>query len=169
MQKPRRGVFIAVEGIDGSGKTTQSYLLVNQLRQLGYRTEYTAEPTYGPVGNIIRLHLSRGKSRRAEWEALLFAADRYHHIQETILPKLKRGITLVSDRYVYSSLAYQGAAGVDLEWIRRLNRFAPKPDLTLYLDVDPKASLGRKTEGRTVFEKLRDEEKTRRLYLRLAR
>ncbi|MEM3737467.1 MAG: dTMP kinase [Candidatus Bathyarchaeia archaeon] len=164
-----KGMLIAIEGIDGSGKTTQAYLLVEGLRRLGYKAEYTTEPTHGRIGEIIRLHVSRAKGRAPVHEALLFAADRYEHVRMTIQPKLRQGIVVVSDRYLYSSLAYQGAAGRDLKWLREINFFAPKPHLTVYLDLPPSESLKRKTGERSVFEDLEYQSKVRKIYLDLAK
>jgi dTMP kinase len=164
-----RGFLIAVEGIDGCGKTTQSYLLVEKLRKLGYKAAYTTEPTHGVVGTVIRQHISRGKFRFAVYEALLFAADRYEHVKKTIKPKLSQGTIIVSDRYLYSSLAYQGALGLNIKWLREINFFAPRPDLTIYIDVPPETGLKRKTGEKTVFEKLKYELKIRNLYHRLAK
>ncbi|MFH1328151.1 MAG: dTMP kinase, partial [Candidatus Bathyarchaeota archaeon] len=135
--KKGKGMLIVIEGIDGSGKTTQVYHLVEELRKLGYKSEYTTEPTYGNIGNILRLNVARAKKRAPIYEALLFAADRYEHIKKTVLPKLKRGSILVSDRYLYSSLAYQGAVGLDIKWLRKINFFTPTPDLIIYLDISP--------------------------------
>jgi len=165
----RKGVFIAVEGIDGAGKTTQAYLLVEKLRKIGLKAEYTAEPTYGRVGDILRLHVSRLKNRKPIYEALLYTADRFEHVETTIKPKIRRGIIVVSDRYVYSTIAYQGAAGLNQKWLWEINFFAPKPDLTIYIDIKPEKSLKRKTGGKTVFEKLDYEKKVREVYLKLAK
>jgi len=164
-----KGMLVAVEGVDGAGKTTQSYLLVEGLRKLGYEAEYTPEPTHGRIGDIIRLHVSNAKSRAPVHEALLFAADRYEHVRKTILPRIRRGVIVVSDRYLYSSLAYQGAAGLDLKWLRKINFFAPKPHLTVYLDLTPKISLKRKSGKRTVFEDSRYQSKVRKIYQDLAK
>lgn len=161
-------MLIVVEGVDGAGKTTQAYLLVEQLRKLGYKVEYTSEPTYGRIGNILRLHVSKMKSRAPVYEALLYTADRFEHVNKVIKPKTKKGIIIVSDRYLYSTIAYQGAAGLDPKWLWEINFFAPKPDLTIYLDIPPEKSLKRKTGRKTVFEDLEYEKKVRDLYLKLA-
>jgi len=165
----KKGVLIAVEGIDGAGKTTQAYLLVEKLKKLGVKAEYTTEPTYGRVGDILRLHVARMKKREPIYEALLYTADRFEHVKRVIQPKIRRGIVLVSDRYVYSTLAYQGAAGLDERWLRELNFFAPKPNLTIYIDVPPEKSLRRITGRKTVFEELNYARKVREFYLKLAK
>lgn len=166
-----RGRLIVFEGLDGSGKTTQAFMLVEALNRRGVKAEYTCEPTYGRVGDLIRLHVSKLKSRKPVYEALLFAADRYEHISKEVMPKLRKGVIVVSDRYVYSSLAYQGAGGLSLEWLKSVNFFAPKPDLTIYLDVPADEALARKhrsTFRRTIFEDLEFQSKVRDIYLKLA-
>lgn len=164
-----RGVLIAIEGIDGAGKTTQAYMLVERLRSIGLKAEYTMEPTYGRIGDILRLHVSRMRRREPIYEALLYAADRFEHVKFFIKPKLRNGCIVVSDRYLYSNIAYQGAAGVDEEWIRKLNFFAPKPDLTICIDIKPREGLKRKKGEKSVFEKLEYEEKVRKIYLKIAK
>ncbi|MHC1586211.1 MAG: dTMP kinase [Candidatus Hecatellaceae archaeon] len=166
------GKLIAFEGLDGSGKTTQACLLVEALRKRGVKACYTCEPTYWRVGDLIRLHVSRFKRRLPVYEALLFAADRYEHVVREVKPRLRRGYVVVSDRYVYSSLAYQGASGLSLQWIRSLNFFAPKPDLTVLIDLPAEQALKRKLKGRPGslgFENLAFQRKVRRVYLQLAR
>ncbi len=166
-----KGKLIVFEGLDGSGKTTQAFMLVEALNRRGYKAEYTCEPTYGRVGDLIRLHVSKLKSRKPIYEALLFAADRYEHIFREVKPKLRKGVIMISDRYVYSSLAYQGAGGLSLEWLKSINFFAPKPDLTIYLDVPAREALARKHKSasrRTVFEDLEFQSKVREIYLKLA-
>jgi dTMP kinase len=164
----KKGVFIAVEGIDGAGKTTQACMLVKKLRQMGYEAAYTTEPTYGRVGDLLRLHVSKQKPRAPLYEALLFAADRFEHVKREIQPKLRRGLVVVSDRYLYSSLAYQGAAGVSLPWLREVNFFAPKPDLTFYIDISPAKSLKRKAGKVGAYESLSYQKKVRKIYLDMA-
>ena len=166
-----RGVFIAVEGIDGSGKTSVSLKLQKFLESLGYRVMYTAEPSRGPIGDIIRERVFKPKVRPNPYlEALLFAADRIQHLEEEILPALQRGWVVVCDRYLYSSLAYQGARGVPSRWIRAINRFAKPPDITLYIDVPPEVGLSRKKEITTeTFENIDYLRRVRRIYLGLVK
>jgi len=102
------------------------------------------------------------------YEALLYAADRYEHVKREVEPKLRRGVILVSDRYLYSSLAYQGAAGVNLSWLRGLNSFTPKPGIILYLDVTPRGGLARKSGKKSNMENVDNVRKVRKLYLKLA-
>ncbi|MBO3802307.1 MAG: dTMP kinase [Candidatus Brockarchaeota archaeon] len=163
----RRGVHVSLEGIDGTGKTTQAYLLLNWLRSQGYRAKYTAEPTYGRVGSVIRLHVYRIRKTPIEYEALLFAADRVEHYLKFIKPLLERGWIVVSDRYVHSSIAYQGAALGDARWVREINRFAPPPDLAILIDVPVGKALKRIKRRKAKFEKKEILAKVRREYGRL--
>lgn len=165
-----RGAFIVFEGIDGSGKSTHIRLLSRSLRKQGYDVLWTSEPSRGRIGRFIREYVERRKSRLPpEVEALLFAADRFEHIRRTVEPSLEKGRIVISDRYVHSSLAYQGAEGVSLKWIRDLNRFAPKPDLVILLDVSPETGLGRmRRNRRTVFEVYSYQQRVRALYLQFS-
>ena len=166
----RRGAFIVFEGIDGSGKSTHIRLLCRDLREQGHDMLWTSEPSRGRIGRFIREYVERRRSRLPpEVEALLFAADRFQHVRRIIEPGLERGRIVVSDRYIHSSLAYQGAEGVSLGWIRELNRFAPMPDLCILLDVSPETGLGRmRRHRRTVFEVYTYQQKVRALYLQFA-
>jgi len=166
----KHGVFICVEGLDASGKTTQSKLLVKNLRKRGFDAVYTTEPSRGQVGRLIRKHVLYGKNRSsAVLEALLFAADRIDHIENEVKPLLKEGKIVVSDRYLYSSLAYQGAAGLDIEWIEEINKWAKKPDLAIYIDIPPKIMLQRLKRKKSVMESLKNQQKVREIYLDLAK
>ena len=112
MVKRRRGAFICVEGIDGSGKTTQAHGLVETLAKRGFNAVYTSEPSQGNFGEIIRRHILQGDERvPTVVEAVLFAVDRLDHIANEIEPFLRDERIVVCDRYVHSSLAYQGARG----------------------------------------------------------
>lgn len=164
----RHGVFICVEGIDGSGKTTQARRLVKNLTRKGYDAVYTTEPSKGIYGNIIRKNILQGTIRvPTVVEAVLFAADRDYHIENEIKPLLKAGKIIVCDRYVYSSIAYQGAADVNIEWIKEINKHAIKPDLAIYIDVPPDIVINRIKRRKTVMETLQTQRDVRELYLKL--
>jgi len=164
----KRGIFICIEGIDASGKTTQSRRLVKKLLRNGYDALYTTEPTKGPIGRLIRRYLLKGGERIPSLvEALLFAADRVEHVQKEIQPALEAGKIVVSDRYVYSSLAYQGAMGLDIGWIEKINRWAVKPDLAVYLDVPPDVLVKRIRRKPSIMENLENQRKVREVYLKL--
>ncbi|WP_232549116.1 dTMP kinase [Propioniciclava soli] len=142
-----RGIFIVFEGGDGVGKSTQAELLTAWLTSRGREVVRTFEPGDGPVNaQIRRILLSRATenlSPRAE--ALLFAADKAQHVDALVRPALARGAVVVSDRYVDSTLAYQGAGRVlELAEVERVNRWATddlRPDLTVLLDLDPTLGL----------------------------
>jgi dTMP kinase len=150
---PPPGLLIAFEGGEGSGKTTQARLISIWLRELGYDVVTTHEPGATKVGMRLRALLldtaHTGMSPRAE--ALMYAADRAEHVSSVIAPALDRGAIVITDRYVDSSLAYQGAGrNLPVEEIARFNWWATGgrvPDLTILLDMDPIAGLGRRTRS----------------------
>lgn len=152
------GAFVVVEGGDGAGKSTLVQALVRGLTRRGLAVSATEEPSRGPVGKLVRETLAgRGLTGAQvptpqEW-ALLYAADRAHHLREGVLPALARGDVVVCSRYVLSSLAYQGPA-LGLEWVASVNAHAPAPDVLIFLDVPVAVGLARVDAGRTpdVFE-----------------
>jgi len=163
----KRGFFICIEGLDGCGKTTQAKILVKELRKVGYNTVYTAEPSRGKIGRFIKRYcLHGGKRVSGIVEALLFAADRYEHVENEIIPALKDGKIVVSDRYLYSSLAYQGAAGLNLDWIRKINEHAIQPNLAIFIDVEPKTVIQRLKPKKSVMENLETQCKVREVYMK---
>jgi dTMP kinase len=162
----KRGAFICLEGLDGSGKTTQAKMLAEKLKG-GYNAVYTAEPSRGKIGTFIRKHCLYGEKRLpSAVEALLFAADRMEHVATEILPAVEQGRLVISDRYLYSSIAYQGAAGLSIEWIETINEYALKPDLAVFIDVDPKTAMKRLKPNKSVMENLETQQKVRMIYLK---
>ncbi|HEY6801658.1 MAG TPA: dTMP kinase [Agromyces sp.] len=173
-----RGLFITLEGGDGSGKTTQAELLREWLAGEGRTVLRTREPGGTEVGVEVReivLHHRGDISPRAE--ALLYAADRAHHIATLVRPALDRGDVVIQDRYIDSSVAYQGVGRVlDPEEVRGLSEWATEglqPDLTILLDLDADAARGRLDEARTRFDRLEAEasefhNRVREAYLALA-
>ena len=150
---------MVLEGIDGSGTTTQVARLADRLRGQGVLVRSTREPSDGPVGVLVRQVLT-GRvvvpgGRAPGWAtmALLFAADRMDHVESEIEPFVAQGGIVLSDRYDASSLAYQsvssgGSAKEAVEWIRSLNRYVRRPDLTIVLDIAPEVAAERcKTRG----------------------
>lgn len=162
----RKGVFICIEGLDGSGKTTQAKLLTKKLCEDGLNVVFTAEPSQGRIGKFIRKRLFEEKRMPVSVEALLFAADRIEHVENEVNPELMQGKIVVSDRYVYSSLAYQGSAGLSLDWIEQVNSNALKPDLSIFIDVAPEVVLERLKRKKSVMEILETQKKVRDIYLR---
>jgi len=166
MTAKEKGIHISFEGIDGSGKTAVSTKLYLKLREKGYPCFYTVEPTFMRVGALIRLHASRIRNTPQYYLALLFAADRVEHYERIIRKKLEKGYYVISDRYVHSSIAYQGGLLNDPEWVRIINNRVPPPDLAIYLDIDPENALKRKRVSGP-FEDASLLEKIRSVYLKL--
>ncbi|MEV7608154.1 dTMP kinase [Microbacterium sp. NPDC089320] len=172
------GVWITLEGGDGSGKTTQSNLLGQWLTDAGRTVLRTREPGGSEVGQLIRdivLHHRGDIAPRAE--ALLYAADRAHHVATVVRPALARGEVVLQDRYLDSSVAYQGAGRVlDGDEIRELSLWAAEgalPDLTVLLDLDPEAARVRLDSDDKPFDRLEAEKtefhaRVRDAYLALA-
>lgn len=172
------GIWITLEGGDGSGKTTQANLLEAWLVASGRSVLRTREPGGSEVGNLIRdivLHHRGDIAPRAE--ALLYAADRAHHVATVVRPALRRGDVVLQDRYLDSSVAYQGAGRVlDGDEIRDLSLWATEgalPDLTVLLDLDPDAARVRLDSDDKPFDRLEAEktefhQRVRHAYLALA-
>lgn len=173
------GKLIALEGLDGSGQTSQAHLLVKWFSEKrGQPAYYTKEPSDGPVGVLLKLALthrlvsSPNGRRQASLDeitmALCFAADRADHLNNEILPKLKEGIHVIADRYYLSSLAYQSVVA-EYDWIKHLNKHCLRPDLTLFLDVPPAVCVKRMQMQRwhvELYEDPRVLEKVRQSYQR---
>lgn len=163
----KRGVFICIEGLDASGKTTHARRLVRNLRKRGFDAIYTTEPSRGKIGRFVRKHILQRKKRvPSVVEALFFALDRVDHVEKRIKPALEEGKIVVSDRYVYSSLAYQGAAGLDLKWIEEINRLALPPNLAIYIDVPPEVVVERIKRKKSVMERLETQRRVREVYMK---
>ncbi len=164
----KKGILIAIEGIDGSGKSVIAKELVDFLNATGYDAILLKEPSDSIYGEKIRKSAER---LPPEEELELFLRDREIDVRERILPALEKGKVIVMDRYYYSNIAYQSARGIDAEKIRSLNeKFAPKPDLVIVLDVSPKTALKRiKSRGKlTAFESRDYLERVRENFLKLA-
>jgi dTMP kinase len=177
-QHERAGLFITLEGGDGSGKSTQAALLEQWLTELGRTVVRTREPGGTDAGVEIReivLHHRGDIAPRAE--ALLYAADRAHHVETLVRPALARGEVVLQDRYIDSSVAYQGAGRVlDPDEIRGLSLWATGgllPDLTILLDLDETTARERLDTSRTRYDRLEAEKgefhaRVRGAYLELA-
>ena len=167
----QKGVFIVLEGIDGSGKTTLARSLKDRLEAKGFRTQLTAEPTSGTIGSLLRSE----KINDPKAETLLFIADRSCHTSE-IIDLLDKGISVISDRYYASTLAYQSAAleGPSFEYplLEEMNKAVIRePDITILLDLDPEVSAGRvssRGEQISKFERLEFQRRVRDNYLKIA-
>ena len=152
------GLLITFEGGEGCGKSTQAKLLADELEQHGHRVVLTYEPGGTPLGEELRRSLKRARHEgvTAEAELLLFAAARSELTTTLILPALERGDIVVCDRYADSTMAYQGyGRGLPLDTVAAINRLATRglrPDLTIFLDMDPARALLRKKRSRDRFE-----------------
>lgn len=145
----KRGYFVTLEGGEGSGKSTQLGFLEDYLSKGGYDVIFTREPGGTPISEEIRKILLGGENTEMcdETEALLFAAARVQHIKEKILPAVAAGKTVVCDRYVHSSLVYQGYARGLGDFVEKVNSYAFEncmPDVTIFLDITPERAFARK-------------------------
>lgn len=164
-----QGRLIVIEGVDGAGTTTQVAQLSAALRARNPAVHETREPSSGPIGALLRLCLTGRlvtpgpvgtRARAPSWQtmALMFAADRQDHVDAEIDPLLDEGITVISDRYYHSSVAYQSLSAGDgegaIEWVRTLNAHARKPDLTIVLDVSAEEAAARRRQrgGHELFD-----------------
>ena len=180
MSKQRAGLFIAFEGGDGAGKSTQAARLAEALQSQGHTVLRTREPGGTPIGEKLRsLVLDHGHGHiDAHTEALIFAASRAAHATQVIRPALERGEIVLTDRYIDSSVAYQGAGrGLGEDAVRSLNEWATsglQPHLTVLLDVDPAVGRRRRTAGEAAEDRLESEAddfhtRIRDAFLQLAR
>ncbi len=157
-----KGKFIVVEGLDGSGASTQVAMLAEYLASKGYKVLVTKEPTNNLIGGLIRGQLTHEWKSNPECLQLLFAADRSHHIEKEIVPALEKGYIVISDRYMYSSLAF-GSIDCDIEWLKSINSKFLKPDVSIVLNVPPEVSIERIGRSRAGFELFEDKEKLERV------
>ena len=162
-------LFIAFEGIDASGKSTQVKLLADALNQQGHKVHITHEPTSAPIGKMIRdifNHRMEGSQRTI---AALFAADRLEHLlnkTDGIVKKIAEGYTVITDRYYFSSYAYH-SVHVDMDWVIEMNREAAKilrPDLNIYIDISPEVSMERIKKNRDSVEMYETLENQKQVY-----
>lgn len=168
------GLFICFEGIDGSGKTTHSRLIVDRLCTLGYDAVYTTEPTrWSEPGKKLRESFFEPTRLPVEDEFKLFLKDRIYHVKSEVIPLLNDGKIVVTDRYYFSSVAYQGARGLDWQYILEENeKIAIAPHIVIFLDLPVDVALDRiaseRKEGINTFEKEESLRKVRDIYLLLA-
>lgn len=168
----RKPFFISFEGIDGAGTTTQTKILKEKLEGKNFKVHLTGEPSGGLIGSLIRNILKKriiGRGCSGEEIpfnhtalALLFAADRIDHYFSEIAPLLNEGLIVISDRYVLSSIAYQSLNNSVL-WVKEINRYAPSPDLTIFIDVPVKISMMRLQRSRVMREIFENEEQQRKI------
>jgi dTMP kinase len=165
------GHLIAFEGIDGAGKSTQARQLAAALRERGHTVRLTREPTDGPAGQRLRASARSGRLPAGE-ELELFLQDRREHVQQELVPAVERGEIVLIDRYYPSTVAYQGARGLDPQELLALNEaFAPLPSRVVLLDLEPRGGVTRVRGRDTVedaFEREEDLRRAREIFLWLA-
>lgn len=167
-----KGKFIVIEGIDNAGIGTQSVLLAEHLRKNGLKVMLTKEPTNGLLGGISKAVLNKEIDISGKALQLLFCADRAHHLDSEIEPAMNSGLNIICDRYFFSTLAYGFASNINYKWLRSVNISFRKPDLGIYLDVDPKTALSRmpKREDRLqLFDTLQKLSKVRQAYISISK
>lgn len=153
----KKNLFIAFEGIDGSGKSTQVKLLSDKLEIEGHKVYTTFEPTDSPIGTIIRNIFNHTIEADHRTIAGLFVADRLNHLlnkTDGILKKLDEGFTVITDRYYFSSYAYHGTH-MSMDWVIEANSLSAdllRPDLNIYIDISPEISMKRLSKGRSSME-----------------
>lgn len=172
MEKIKRGAFLVFEGIDGSGKGTQIRRLKKKLEEEGYPVYRTAEPNDSPIGSLIHQIMIGRIQTTNDVIASLFVADRLDHIQNDVnglLKFLNRGVNVLSDRYYFSSYAYQ-SVDLPMDWIIRAHEPVSallRPDLTVFIDVDPEITMARIEQNRMTkerFEEIGRQIETRKRY-----
>lgn len=156
-------MFIAFEGLDGSGSSTQVGLLTNKLKKQGYKVFATKEPTNNIIGGLIRGQLTHDWKSSMECLQLLFAADRAHHLHREIIPAINDGKIIISDRYFFSTIAF-GSIESDREWLLSLNERFILPDLTFLIKVPAKECLKRMTNTRFELELFEQEAKLKKVW-----
>ncbi|MBK9254338.1 MAG: dTMP kinase [Saprospiraceae bacterium] len=153
----KKNLFIAFEGIDGSGKSTQVKLLSEKLKSSGHKVYATFEPTDSPIGSLIRNIFNHRIEADHKTIAALFVADRLDHLLNKtngIVQKLEQGYTVITDRYYFSSYAYHGTH-MDMDWVISSNQMAAeilKPDVNIYIDMLPEESMERIKSTRSNIE-----------------
>jgi len=171
-KNPYPGKFIVFDSLDGAGNSTQVKSLADYLKKIGKKVHLTKEPTSGLIGGLIKSQLTH------EWKSsqiclqLLFCADRAYHLEKEVIPLLKRGINVISDRYFFSTMAYGNLEIKDLDWLIKINEKFLIPDLTFFLKVSPKVCLERIRKDRfevTLFEKEKILEKVWKNYQKIAK
>ncbi|MBZ1348207.1 MAG: dTMP kinase [Candidatus Nealsonbacteria bacterium] len=157
MQKnPYSGKFIAFEGLDGSGQSTQANVLKDFLTETGNQAFLTKEPTNNIIGGLIRGQLTNNWKTDPKCLQLLFSADRAFYLEKEVIPLLEKGITVITDRYFLSTIAYGAVEIEDVDWLIEINKLFILPDITFLIKVSPKICLERIRETRfhiELFEK----------------
>lgn len=157
-QNPYSGLFIDIEGLDGSGASTQVAILKEVLGKEGVKIYITKEPTDNIIGGLIRGALTHVYELSPIALQLLFVADRMHHLDRQVIPILQDGDIIVSDRFLWSTIAF-GSVGLSRNWLLKLHQYCFIPDLTIFLRISPKFALNRIKADRFDFELFEEEKK----------
>lgn len=169
----KKNLFLAFEGIDGSGKSTQVKLLADKLSAAGHNVYTTCEPTDGPIGKMIRDIFNHRMEADQRTIAALFVADRLEHLlnkRDGIMKKMEEGFTVITDRYYFSSYAYH-SVHVDMDWVIESNKQSAqllRPDLNIYIDIAPEVSMERIKKGRDSVEMYETLENQKKVYAKYA-
>lgn len=158
-----KGIFIVLEGPDGSGTSKHTQLLAQRMRREKYDVIVTAEPTDGAIGKEIRAMLHSETMPPAEAVQLLFCADRAQHVQEVIEPALRAGKVVICDRYALSTVMYGAAMGISTDWLKAVNAAFPEPDLTI-ITLPPADICMERIGKREVKDRFETELFQRRVY-----
>jgi len=172
IKNPYKGKFIVFDSLDGSGQSTQAKILTDYLKKIGKKVHLTKEPTSYLIGGLIKSQLTHDWKSSQICLQLLFCADRAYHLEKEVIPLLKRGINVISDRYFFSTMAYGNLEIKDLDWLIKINEKFLIPDLTFFLKVSPKICLERIKKDRfevTLFEKEKILEKVWKNYQKIAK
>lgn len=164
------GKFIVLEGLDGSGTTSQLKFLSQYLKEEKNKVHLTREPTQYLIGGLIKSWLANDWKSTPECLQLLFTADRAYHLDKEIIPLLKKGVTVISDRYFFSTLAYGLLEIKDKKWLLNINKRFILPDIVIFVDASPEICIeriGRDRFSVELFEKVEKLEKVRKGYLEI--
>lgn len=157
--KLRKGILVVFEGIDGSGKSTQAHLLMEWLKKKGFDVVYFREPSTSRWGRMVKKKALVADSLSPEEELDLFIKDRRANVRKNLKPALNKKKFVILDRYYYSTIAYQGAKGIDKELIKRMNEeFVVQPDMVFVLDIDSEKGLARIEDRRKKYKLFEQED-----------
>jgi len=162
-QNPYSGLFIDIEGLDGSGASTQVAILKEALKKEGVKICITKEPTDNVIGGLIRGALTRVYELPPATLQLLFVADRLHHLDRQIIPILQGDSIVVSDRFLWSTIAF-GSTKLSRNWLLKLHQYCFIPDLSIFLRISPKLALSRIRADRFDFELFEEEKKLQKTW-----
>jgi dTMP kinase len=155
-EAPSKSLFIVFDSLDGAGNSTQVKMLADYLKSRGLKAHITKEPTSGLIGGLIKSQLTHDWQSSPECLQLLFSADRAYHLEKEIVPLLQKGVSVVCDRYFFSTMAYGNLGIKDLDWLIEVNKKFLFPDLAIFLKVPARVCIERIESDRfeiTLFEK----------------